>query len=196
MPFGVTKNNLAPGTGKNNLALDTISRACSIIYMGMDLTRIHEQLGHPGVMRLLHFVKTKNFPFSVHDVKSVCSECKTCAELKSRFFRKTPETLIKALHPWERISIDFKGPVEGKNKYLLFVVDEFSRFPFVFACRDVSTPTVIQCLSQLFCLFGLPLYVHSDQGTSFLSKELKQYLSDRGVATSRSTLYDPTGNAQ
>ena len=55
------------------MAPDTFSRACNITYMGMDLTRIHEQLGHPGVTRLLHFVKTKNFPFSVNDVKSACS---------------------------------------------------------------------------------------------------------------------------
>ena len=76
------------------------------------------------------------------------------------------------------------------------MLDEFSRFSFVFACRDISTPTLIQCLSQLLCLFGPPLCVHSDQNTSFMSKELKQYLSDRGVATSRSTSYHPTCNVQ
>ena len=77
------------------------------------------------------------------------------------------------MRPWERISINFKGPLEGKNPYLLFVIDEFSRYPFAFPCRDMTTSTVIQCLSQLFCLFGLPLYVHSDRDTSFMSKELK-----------------------
>ena len=54
--------------------------------------------------------------------------------------------------------MDFKRPVEGKNKYVLFVVDEFSRYPFAFPCSNISS-TVIQCLSQLFCLFVfLPVY--------------------------------------
>ena len=45
-------------------------------------------------------------------------------------------------------------------------------------------------------IFRLPLYVHSDHGSNFISREPKQYLNDRGVATSRSMPYHPTGNAQ
>ena len=78
----------------------------------------------------------------------------------------------------ERLSVDFKGPLPGKNKYVLFIVDEFSRFPFAFPCKDMSSATVISCLSTLFNIFGFPLYVHSDRGSSFISRELKQYLND------------------
>ena len=63
---------------------------------------------------------------------------KICAEIKLRFFPKPEETLVKAMHPWERLSVDFKGPLPGKNKYVLFVVDEFSCFPFAFPCKDMS----------------------------------------------------------
>ena len=130
--------------GKDNVIPDTFSRVCSIAYNnGLDLSKMHQQLGHPGVTRLLHFVRTKNLPFSVDDVKRLCSTCKICAELKLNFFRKRPETLIKAMRPWERIFIDFKGPLEGKNPYLLFVINEFSRYPFAFPCRDMTTSTVI-----------------------------------------------------
>jgi len=59
-----------------------------------------------------------------------------------------------------------KGPVKGKLPYV--VVIEFSRFPFAFPCRDVSAKTAIQCLTQLFCLFGMPGYVHSDRGSARL----------------------------
>ena len=188
--------NIVHRPGKQNIVPDTLSRVCSVMYNGLNLVEIHKVLGHPGVTRLSHFVKTKNLPFSVEDVKKVCSNCQICAEIKPRFFRKPVETLVKAMHPWERLSVDFKGPLPGKNKYVLFVVDEFSRFPFAFPCKDMSSATVISCLSTLFNIFGLPLYVHSDRGSSFISRELKQYLNDRGVATSRSTPYHPTGNAQ
>ena len=73
-------------------------------------------------------MRTKNLPFSVDDVKRVCFTCKICAELKPKFFQKPPETLMKAMRPWERISIDFKGPLKGKNPYLLFVIVTLSHF--------------------------------------------------------------------
>ena len=79
---------------------------------------------------MLHFVGTKNLPFSTTDVKRVVASCKTCAEVKPVLFRQESGVLIKSTQPLERISIDFKGPLPSSvNKYLLIVVDEYSRFP-------------------------------------------------------------------
>ena len=39
-------------------------------------------------------------------------------------------------------------------------------------------------------------FIYSDQGTSFMSQELKTYLSQKGVATSKTTPYHPIGNGQ
>jgi len=105
--------------------------------------------------------------------------------------------LIKATQPWERISIDFKGPLKSsRNPFPLVVVDEFSRFPFVFPCRDVSPKTVIACLYQLFSICGLPGFVHSNRGSAFMLRDVKTFLHSRGVATSRTTPYHSTGNSQ
>ena len=106
--------------------------------------------------------------------------------------------LIKATQPFERLAIDFKGPLPSntKNKYLLTIVDEYSRFPFAVPCCDISTETVIDCLVQLFSLFGMPPYINSDRGSSFISQELKMFLNSRGISSSRSTPYNPTGNSQ
>lgn len=98
----------------------------------------------------------------------------------------------------ERLSIDFKGPLPSttRNTYMLTVVDEYSRFPFVFPCPDMHTKTVIKCLEAVFSLCGMPNFIHSDRGSSFMSQELKMYLSQKGVATSRTTPYHPIGNGQ
>ena len=45
-------------------------------------------------------------------------------------------------------------------------------------------------------LCGMPSYIHSDRGASFLSQELKEYLSRRWIATSKTTPYLPIGNGQ
>ena len=137
-------------------------------------------------------------PFSTEDVKKTCSTCRICAELKPQFCRPTPGTLIKSTQPMERLSIDFKGPLPttSRNAYILTVVDEYSRFPFTFPCPNMHSSTVIKCLDQIFILCGMPSYIHSDRGTSFLSQELKEYLSQRGIATSKSSPYHPIGNGQ
>ena len=160
------------------------------------MEKIHENLGHPSVVRMHHFVREKNLPYTMAESRSVCARCQTCAHLKPRFYKPPPETLIKATRPWERLSIDFKGPVKGVRPYVFIVVDEYSRYPFAFPCKDMSVRTVIYFLQSLFSMFGLPGYIHSDRGGAFKSAELKNFLTPRGVAMSRTTPYHPTGNSQ
>ena len=183
--------------GKDNVVPDSFTRAhCAAV--SKSLEEIHAQLCHPGVTRLLHFVKAKNLPFSTQDVRDVCSNCRICAELKPKFYQSQNSKLVKATRPMERLSIDFKGPLpsSSRNKYFLTVVDEYSRFPFAIPCPNVATETVIKCLEVLFSLCGMPEFIHSDRGSYFMSEELINYLRSRGIASSRSTPYHPTGNSQ
>jgi len=173
-------------SGNENVAQDAFSRVCAGVPLRSSLADVHEYVCHPGVTRLMKFVLSKNLPFSFSDVKQVCSQCRERAEIKPQFKRLESGVLIKAPQPWERFSIDFKGPVKSShNLFLLVVADEFSRFPFVFPCRDVSAKTVIACLSQLFCICGLPGFVQSDQDSAFMSRDEKTFLHSRGVVTSR-----------
>ena len=198
--------------GCNNTAADTFSRMkfCSATATSdkslnysantnsVDLSFIHRNLCHPGITRLMHFVRTKNLPFSLDDVKRVTTQCKACAEVRPRYYKPPGTSLIKATRAYERLSVDFKGPLPStsKNKYLLTIIDEYSRFPFAFPCQDMTATTVINCYSQLFTMFGAAGYIHSDRGASFMSREVKDYLQEKGVATSRSTPYNPQGNGQ
>ena len=58
----------------------------------------------------------------------VCQHCRTCAEIKPRFCKPAPESLVKATRPWERLSMDFKGPLRGLKPYLLIIIYEYSRY--------------------------------------------------------------------
>ena len=185
--------------GPQNLAADALSR-CSAAHSLEHLKQLHNALCHPGVTRFYHFVKSKNLPFSVEDVKNITKSCIHCAETKPRFVKAETECLIKATQPMERLSLDFKGPLPtastSRNKYILTIIDEYSRFPFAFPCADITSNTVIKCLTQLFCMFGMSGRIHSDRGPSFMSKEVKSFLQKKGVATSRTTPYNPQGNGQ
>jgi len=70
---------------------------------------------------MLHFVWAKNLPYSTDDVKKVCTTRRTCAEFKPRFYAPQEAKLIKATLPFERLSIDFTGPLPTsfRNIYLL-----------------------------------------------------------------------------
>ncbi|GFT77142.1 retrovirus-related Pol polyprotein from transposon opus [Trichonephila clavipes] len=120
--------------GKQNVIADTLSRITGAITPRVDLYNLHNSLCHPGVTRMHHWVRCKNLPFSLEDIKKVTNSCLICNELKPRFV-KNVGTLVKATAPFER-------------------------------------------------------------GSSFMPHELKSFLTSQGIATSRTTPYNPAGNGQ
>ena len=171
---------------------------CANVSSSPTLEDIHCLLCHPGTTRLLHYVRSKNLPFSTTEVKRVVDSCQDCANLKPHYYKPPIAHTIKATQPFERLSIDFVGPKMSisANKYLLVMVDEYSRFPFAYATKDMTSDTVIECLQHLFSTFGLPASIHSDRGTQFMSSDVRNFLLTLGVAQTRTTPYNPGGNGQ
>ena len=62
--------------------------------------------------------------------------------------------------------------------------------------RLQSSRTVISCLRSLLSLFGFPAIVHSDNAKCFVSKEIKEFLNKRGIASTFFSVYNPCGNSQ
>ena len=159
--------DIAYRSGKLNAAPDALSRVYCTAMRENTLYNIHVSLCQPGITRLNHYVRAKHLPYSIDNVrKVVVHDCTVCAEVKPNFCKPPDAQLVKGTQPFERLSLDFKGPLPSstKNHYMLTVVDEYSRFPFAFPCRSTDAETVISCLNQLFALFGMLAYIHSDQG--------------------------------
>ena len=184
--------------GKFNTAADTMSRIYCANLNFSSLYEIQAGLCHPGITRTYHFIKMKNLPYSIDEVRKIVNGCRVCAEIKPRFHKPIESHLIKATQPMEGLSIDFKGPLpsSSKNKYLLTVVDEYSRFPFAFACSNIESQIIINCLQQIFYLFGAPGYVHSDRGKSFVSNEIVSFLHNLRIPTSKTSVYNTRSNGQ
>ena len=143
---------------------------------------LHIPLCHSGITRMAHFLRSKNISCSVDDVCKLVNSCSVCQKLKPRYLRSSG-TLIHATQPLERINIDFKGPLPSasKNKYILSG-GRVQSLPFclLHMPADMNSSTVTKCFVQLFSLFGMPGYVHSDRGPSFISEEVKTFLHSRG----------------
>ncbi|KAG8334372.1 hypothetical protein J6590_108547 [Homalodisca vitripennis] len=183
--------------GKENVSADALSRICNASTTDNKLFEMHQALCHPGITRFYHWVRSKNLPYSLNEIKSMTLSCPICSEVKPRFHKQT-NTLIKATSPFERLNIDFKGPLpsSSRNRYMLNIIDEYSRFPFSYPCKEMTSSTVIECLENLFSVYGIPNYIHSDRGKSFLSDEIRAYLHQKGIATSLTSPYNPAGNGK
>ena len=138
--------------GNENDPPDTLSRGnCEAMNSG-SLAEFHPALCHPGVTRMFHFVISGNLPYSMEDVKRIIRSCHICAESKPWFHKPDPAHLIKATQHFEQLNFDFKCPFVSYNNnlYLLKVIEEYSRFPFLFSCANMTTATVIKCFCGLF----------------------------------------------
>ena len=149
--------------GKFNIAPDTMSRAyCASSSVSSNyLYNVHCILCHPGVTHLYHYVRTKNLPYSLEEIRKMTANCNVCEVIKPRFYKPIETCVIKATQPMECLSVDLKGPIAGwtKNRYMLTLIDEYSRFPFAFSCSRMDASTVIACLSKVFSLFGLCAFI-------------------------------------
>jgi len=68
---------------------------------------------------------------------------------------------------------DVVGPLDESSqhhKWCLTVVDQYSRFPFIFPLKTLKPIEICQCFMQIFCTFGIPSQIITDMGTNFCSE--------------------------
>ncbi|CAK1591810.1 unnamed protein product [Parnassius mnemosyne] len=132
--------------------------------------------GHLGLKRTL--LKIRERFYWVHcrdDVEDWYRKCTSCAAVKGPQIRsRGAMKLYNVGAPWERIAIDVAGPfpeTESGNKYFMVVMGYFTKWPEVFAIPNQEASTVADKLvHEVFCRFGVPLEIHSDQGRNFESQ--------------------------
>ncbi|RVE45095.1 hypothetical protein evm_010283 [Chilo suppressalis] len=92
--------------------------------------------------------------------------------------------LPKHAQPFHTLHLDHLGPfveTKNKNKYLLVMVDAFTKFVFILPIRSTKTSCTIKELEIVSKTFGNPKRLITDAGTAFTSKEFSQYCTDRNI---------------
>lgn len=98
-------------------------------------------------------------------------------------------------HVW---SYDFihDRTLDGRALKLLTVLDEYTRESLaIHVGRHVRSGEVVEVLSELFWLRGIPTFLRSDNGPEFVSKRVKQWLTECGVETLYVAAGSPWQNA-
>ena len=88
---------------------------------------------------------------------------------------------------WTNIQMDL---FTLDNQTFLLVVDVTSQFPVVRILRNEMTTSVINALKGIYCDFGLPKRIISDNGPCFKSKEFIEFHTKLGVVTETCSAYN------
>ena len=96
---------------------------------------------------------------------------------------------------FERIAIDVMGELPetvNGNKYILVLSDYFTKWTQAFAIKDQTASTVADVLlTHCFNFFGMPRWIHSDQGRNFESELFKELCKLLDIRKTRTTPYHP-----
>ena len=128
------------------------------------------------------------------DIERLTNNCAACSSQRNN----PPATQV---HPWEfptrawqRLHIDFAGPIEGKQ--LLCLQDAHSKFPEIKIMTSITSKRLIDELHEIFTTHGLPEQIHTDNGPSFKSAEFSHFCKKYGIRHSTSSPYHPQTNGQ
>ena len=97
-------------------------------------------------------------------------------------FPRNPYTVTNIDDVWEMDLADLSSlsKYNGKNKYLLNVIDVFSRYAWSVPLKDKTANSVTTALKSLF-LNRKPITLQSDKGTEFVNSAVQRYLKQQGV---------------
>jgi hypothetical protein len=147
----------------------------------------HDCHGHfAEALTLKQLVGKFYWPSRAKDTPIFCRSCQNC----QYYGPKKPSQIQKPilhLQPLDMIGIDYLGPFnpvcEGtNNRYVILVVDYFSRFAWARAveCNDGAT-AVRFLLEEIVKVFGWPASVYSDNGSHFVQGEFPALLKKNGI---------------
>lgn len=156
--------------------------------------------GHLGIQKTLSKVRQRFFWYGLRKyVTQWCMACDVCASRKGP--QKKAKLALKQYNvgaPLERMGIDIMGPLPRStngNKYILTIVDYFTKWIAALPLRNQEATTVANKLVEKFVsIFGVPKQIHSDQGTNFQSKVFREVCEILGSEKTRTTAFRPQSN--
>uniref|UniRef100_A0A3B3BNF8 Gypsy retrotransposon integrase-like protein 1 n=1 Tax=Oryzias melastigma TaxID=30732 RepID=A0A3B3BNF8_ORYME len=166
-------------------------------YRAVVLHHLHDQMGHLGIERTLELVRSRFYwPRMMADIVTKIKTCERCVKRKSLPQHAAPLVNIKTTHPLELVCMDFLSvEPDGRTKDILVITDHFTKYAVAVPTPNQKARTVAKCLwDNFFVHYGIPSRLHSDQGTDFESKTIRELCALAGIHKIRTTPYHPRSN--
>ena len=155
-------------------------------------------LGHPGIERTRQMVRDKFvWPSLRADVSRWARSCVHCQRAKiGRHVVPPIREFVVPDRRFAHIHADIvMMPESAGYKYLLTMIDRFTRWPAAVPLKDITTETVINALAHgWISAHGIPQTITTDRGSQFTSEVWAQLLSTWGINHSTTTAYHPEAN--
>jgi transposase InsO family protein len=161
----------------------------------------HHRLAHVGMKNLHKLLKGEHILglTNVHFEKDrVCSACQAGKQVGSNHPHKNIMTTDR---PLELLHMDLFGLIAyisiGRSKYCLVIVDDYSRFTWVFFLQKKSQTqeTLKGLLRRAQNEFGLRIKkIRGDNGTEFKNSQIEGFLEEEGIKHEFSSPYTPQQN--
>ena len=132
------------------------------------------------------------------DTNHWLSQCERCHIAKGDYTEpKTQKGSLITHQPLELLCIDFtKADVaKGGKENILVLTDAFSKFSQALVTLSQKSLVIAKLLvEKWFRVFGIPAWIHSDQGRSFNNEIISHLCKMYGIRQSTTTLCNPRGN--
>ena len=174
----------------------------SLIIEIMNIFHDAPEAAHLGMRKTKQKIKDRCFWKNMNkDIEKYVHACHVCQVTKP--INLQPSGLLGCVNPptaiFETIHIDFMGPFPASstnlNKYLFVVIDQLSKWVELIPMRAATSKKVAETLeNQVFCRFGTPKFILSDNGSQFISKTIKQLCKQWRVHHYFTSPYHPQPN--
>ncbi|CAM8904949.1 unnamed protein product [Rhodiola kirilowii] len=158
--------------------------------------------GHFGPRRTARKILDSGFfwPHVFRDAYDHCKRCDRCQRVGNISARQEmPQVPILVNDVFDIWGIDFMGPFPASCgfEFILVAVDYVSKWVEAKATRCADAKTVVDFLrTNIFCRYGVPKAIISDQGTHFCNRIMTSTLKHYHVHHRTSTAYHPQTNGQ
>ena len=152
--------------------------------------------GHLGIEKTAYRIQERFYwPRWELDITEYILSCTTCQRIKS-----PSQNLNALLHPilskrpMEIVLTDCIGKLprsKSGNEYAIVIIDHFTKWVDVFACRDIKAPTVAKALIKWITRNGIPDQIISDQGTNYMSELIEHIFDVFDIHKTRTAAYHP-----
>ena len=155
------------------------------------LEKIHQ--GHQGFQKCRSRIATAVWWLGV--TKALENFIKTCTVCQKTVPQRKEPLVSSPLpnHPWEKLATDL---FELNGSTYIVLVDYYSRFVEVQKLTSTTSANVIAFLKPMFCRYGIPATLISDNGPQFSSAEMKQFAEAYGLHHITTSPYYPQANGQ
>lgn len=152
---------------------------------------------HCGRGEVLRKIKQQGFwsPYLQATIDNYLAECGICAQNNVRKGTSAPIGHIPVPEgPFKHLVLDFVDmikSVRGK-RYMLVVIDRFSRWVEAVPSPDQAAGTVIKFLTrEVIPRFGIPSQISSDNGSAFIQKTVKTVIQQLRIKQRLGCVYHP-----